>query len=92
MGPGGMGQSGGHAPNHLNDAMAPGLPNASVMQSQMSNGEKLLLLKLDFPPPADADSSPVPVSSALLILTPLRVFCRSCLSVRSVSVACKHAI
>nr|XP_040048469.1 LOW QUALITY PROTEIN: calcium-responsive transactivator-like [Gasterosteus aculeatus aculeatus] len=38
MGPGGMGQSGGHAPNHLNDAMAPGLPPASVMQSQMSNG------------------------------------------------------
>ncbi|KAL6119203.1 ss18l1 [Pungitius sinensis] len=38
MGPGGMGQSGGHAPNNLNDAMAPGLPPTSMMQSQMSNG------------------------------------------------------
>ncbi|XP_037334244.2 calcium-responsive transactivator-like isoform X1 [Pungitius pungitius] len=38
MGPGGMGQSGGHAPNNLNDALAPGLPPTSMMQSQMSNG------------------------------------------------------
>ncbi|XP_037334245.2 calcium-responsive transactivator-like isoform X2 [Pungitius pungitius] len=37
MGPGGMGQSGGHAPNNLNDALAPGLPPTSMMQSQMSN-------------------------------------------------------
>ncbi|XP_023155009.1 calcium-responsive transactivator isoform X3 [Amphiprion ocellaris] len=37
MGPGGMGQSGGHAPNNLNDNMAPGLPPTSMMQSQMSN-------------------------------------------------------
>uniref|UniRef100_A0A3Q1C4T4 SS18 N-terminal domain-containing protein n=1 Tax=Amphiprion ocellaris TaxID=80972 RepID=A0A3Q1C4T4_AMPOC len=39
MGPGGMGQSGGHAPNNLNDNMAPGLPPTSMMQSQMSNGK-----------------------------------------------------
>ncbi|XP_067383235.1 calcium-responsive transactivator-like isoform X5 [Channa argus] len=38
MGPGGMGQSGGHGPNNLNDNMAPGLPPTSMMQSQMSNG------------------------------------------------------
>ncbi|XP_018556643.1 calcium-responsive transactivator isoform X3 [Lates calcarifer] len=37
MGPGGMGQSGGHAPNNLNDNMAPGLPPTSMIQSQMSN-------------------------------------------------------
>ncbi|KAF3697093.1 Calcium-responsive transcription coactivator SS18-like protein 1 [Channa argus] len=37
MGPGGMGQSGGHGPNNLNDNMAPGLPPTSMMQSQMSN-------------------------------------------------------
>lgn len=41
MGPGGMGQSGGHAPSNLNDNIAPGLPPASMMQSQMSNGEIL---------------------------------------------------
>ncbi len=41
MGPGGMGQSGGHAPSNLNDNMAPGLPPTSMMQSQMSNGEIL---------------------------------------------------
>lgn len=41
MGPGGMGQSGGHAPSNLNDNMAPGLPPAAMMQSQMSNGEIL---------------------------------------------------
>lgn len=41
MGPGGMGQSGGHAPSNLNDNIAPGLPPASMMQSQMSNGEML---------------------------------------------------
>ncbi|XP_074538463.1 calcium-responsive transactivator-like isoform X1 [Halichoeres trimaculatus] len=38
MGPGGMGQSGGHAPSNLNDNMTPGLPPTSMMQSQMSNG------------------------------------------------------
>ncbi|XP_051281717.1 calcium-responsive transactivator-like isoform X4 [Dicentrarchus labrax] len=37
MGPGGMGQSGGHTPSNLNDNMAPGLPPTSMMQSQMSN-------------------------------------------------------
>ncbi|XP_041859097.1 calcium-responsive transactivator-like isoform X5 [Melanotaenia boesemani] len=37
MGPGGMGQSGGHGPSNLNDSMAPGLPPTSMMQSQMSN-------------------------------------------------------
>ncbi|XP_044068469.1 calcium-responsive transactivator-like isoform X4 [Siniperca chuatsi] len=37
MGPGGMGQSGGHAPSNLNDNIAPGLPPTSMMQSQMSN-------------------------------------------------------
>ncbi|XP_074538465.1 calcium-responsive transactivator-like isoform X3 [Halichoeres trimaculatus] len=37
MGPGGMGQSGGHAPSNLNDNMTPGLPPTSMMQSQMSN-------------------------------------------------------
>uniref|UniRef100_A0A8C7FUG7 SS18L1 subunit of BAF chromatin remodeling complex n=1 Tax=Oncorhynchus kisutch TaxID=8019 RepID=A0A8C7FUG7_ONCKI len=43
MGPGGMGQNGGSGPIHsqsnLNDAMTPGLPPPSMMQSQMSNGE-----------------------------------------------------
>uniref|UniRef100_A0A8C8FDM9 SS18 N-terminal domain-containing protein n=1 Tax=Oncorhynchus tshawytscha TaxID=74940 RepID=A0A8C8FDM9_ONCTS len=42
MGPGGMGQNGGSGPIHsqsnLNDAMTPGLPPPSMMQSQMSNG------------------------------------------------------
>ncbi|XP_042159920.1 calcium-responsive transactivator isoform X6 [Oncorhynchus tshawytscha] len=41
MGPGGMGQNGGSGPIHsqsnLNDAMTPGLPPPSMMQSQMSN-------------------------------------------------------
>ncbi|XP_035594126.2 calcium-responsive transactivator-like isoform X5 [Oncorhynchus keta] len=41
MGPGGMGQNGGSGPIHsqsnLNDAMTPGLPPSSMMQSQMSN-------------------------------------------------------
>lgn len=39
MGPGGIGQSGGHAPSNLNDNMAPVMPPTSMMQSQMSNGE-----------------------------------------------------
>ncbi|XP_074538466.1 calcium-responsive transactivator-like isoform X4 [Halichoeres trimaculatus] len=39
MGPGGMGQSGGHAPSNLNDNMTPGLPPTSMMQSQMSNAQ-----------------------------------------------------
>nr|XP_019951839.1 PREDICTED: calcium-responsive transactivator isoform X2 [Paralichthys olivaceus] len=38
IGPGGMGQSGGHAQSNLNDTMAPGLAPTSMMQSQMSNG------------------------------------------------------
>ncbi|XP_019907589.1 calcium-responsive transactivator isoform X2 [Esox lucius] len=42
MGSAGMGQSGGSGPLHsqsnLNDAMTPGLPPTSMMQSQMSNG------------------------------------------------------
>lgn len=38
MGPGGMGQSGGHGQSNLNDNVAPGLPPTSMMQSQMSNG------------------------------------------------------
>ncbi|XP_078111530.1 protein LSM14 homolog B isoform X4 [Sander vitreus] len=38
MAPGGMSQSGGHTPSNLNDNMAQGLPPASLMQSQMSNG------------------------------------------------------
>ncbi|XP_069383077.1 calcium-responsive transactivator isoform X4 [Paralichthys olivaceus] len=37
IGPGGMGQSGGHAQSNLNDTMAPGLAPTSMMQSQMSN-------------------------------------------------------
>ncbi|XP_036958659.1 calcium-responsive transactivator-like isoform X4 [Acanthopagrus latus] len=37
MVPGGMGQSGGHAPGNLNDNMTSGLPPTSMMQSQMSN-------------------------------------------------------
>lgn len=39
MGPGGIGQSGGHTPSNLNDNMAPVIPPTSMMQSQMSNGE-----------------------------------------------------
>ncbi|XP_061590793.1 calcium-responsive transactivator-like isoform X3 [Cololabis saira] len=38
LGPGGMGQTGVHAPSNLNDSMAPGMPPTSMMQSQMSNG------------------------------------------------------
>lgn len=41
MGPGGMGQSGGHVLSNLNDNMAPGMPPTSMMQSQMSNGENV---------------------------------------------------
>ncbi|XP_061590792.1 calcium-responsive transactivator-like isoform X2 [Cololabis saira] len=37
LGPGGMGQTGVHAPSNLNDSMAPGMPPTSMMQSQMSN-------------------------------------------------------
>ncbi|XP_063321203.1 calcium-responsive transactivator-like isoform X3 [Pelmatolapia mariae] len=37
LGPGGMGQSGGHAQSNLNDNMGPALPPTSMMQSQMSN-------------------------------------------------------
>ena len=54
MGPGGMGQSGGHAPSNLNDSMAPGLPPTSMMQSQMSNGEsnlQMCILLLNCGPP-----------------------------------------
>lgn len=40
VGPGGMSQSGGHASSNLNDNMAPGIPPTSMMQGQMSNGEK----------------------------------------------------
>ncbi|XP_027133014.1 calcium-responsive transactivator isoform X7 [Larimichthys crocea] len=39
MGPGGMGQSGGHGQSNLNDNVAPGLPPTSMMQSQMSNAQ-----------------------------------------------------
>lgn len=39
LGPGGMGQSGGHAQSNLNDNMGPAQPPTSMMQSQMSNGE-----------------------------------------------------
>lgn len=46
MGPGGMGQSGGHVQSNLNDSMAPGLPPTSMMQSQMSNGESELPIRL----------------------------------------------
>ncbi|XP_008317538.1 calcium-responsive transactivator isoform X2 [Cynoglossus semilaevis] len=37
VGPGGMGQSGGHGPSNLNDTMAQAAPPTSMMQSHMTN-------------------------------------------------------
>lgn len=44
IGPGGMGQSGGHGPSNLNDTMAQAAPPTSMMQSHMTNGAIHILI------------------------------------------------